>query len=601
MTKKFPLLISLLLASASLPVAAAPDVKSVLDIKYSITNDDIVPPESFETKTRELEENFYLKNFIDNDYDDSAPQTGTPEEYEDLLSRLPVEIEMPYNSIVGKFIDMYLGRRRRLVSDMLALHNYYGPIFKDALAKEGLPMELQYLPVIESAINPNARSRAGAEGLWQFMPSTATGLGMEVNSLVDQRRDPVISSKQAARYFKQLYDIYSDWSLAIAAYNCGPGRVNQALRRAGGGKKDFWEIYRFLPSETRDYVPAFIAANFVMNYYKRYGIRPTIVKRPLATDYVTVNARVHFKQIADVLNIPIEEIRMLNPQFKKDIIPGNNHPYSLVLPLQKCQSYLISEEQIKAYEAEDYALRTHVEPGEPRYPQSTADDSNESVENGSEADKSVDGNIVRVTHIVARGENIRDIAKKYGVSATDIKHWNKLRRGKVKEGDELVIERVERSTSSVANVSSRSRKSKAQATVPMPDERKYSSRDDVTAKQDGKKRYSSTRQTVASKSNTDRNRSKASRNSYKAKKAAKPKVHTVAKGESLEKIARKTGVSVEQIRKANGMKKNENLIRVGQKLKLPSGAKSTSSKYGKSGKSKKSSASSKKSRRKSRR
>lgn len=147
---------------------------------------------------------------------------------------------------------------------------------------------------------------------------------MEVNSLVDERRDPRSSSRNAATYLKQLYNIYTDWSLAIAAYNCGPGNVNKALRRAGGGKKDFWEIYRFLPAETRGYVPAFIAANYAMNYYTEHNIQPRVVSRQLVTDTVTVNKRVHFNQIAQVLNIPIDEIRMLNPQYRKDIIPGDN-------------------------------------------------------------------------------------------------------------------------------------------------------------------------------------------------------------------------------------------------------------------------------------
>ena len=227
---------------------------SILDIKHSITDDNVIPPESFETKSRELEENFYLKNYTEQPVEGGKVKLGNPKEYEELLSRLPTEIEMPYNGVVGKLIDMHLGKRRGLVADMLALHNYYGKIFIEELVKEGLPLELQYLPVIESAINPNAVSRAGAGGLWQFMPATATGLGMEVNSLVDQRRDPRMSSRYAAKFLKQLYSIYNDWSLAIAAYNCGPGNVNKALRRAGGGKKDFWEIYNYLPRETRGYV-----------------------------------------------------------------------------------------------------------------------------------------------------------------------------------------------------------------------------------------------------------------------------------------------------------------------------------------------------------
>lgn len=549
---------------------------SILDIKHSITNDNVVPPESFETKTRELEENFYLKHYTERPVKEDAPKTGTAKEYEELLSRLPTAIEMPYNQIVGKFIDMYLGKRRRLVSDMLALHNYYGPMFIEELEREGMPLELQYLPVIESAINPNAVSRAGAAGLWQFMPSTATGMGMEVNSLVDQRRDPRMASKYAAKYFKQLYDIYGDWSLAIAAYNCGPGRVNKALRRAGGGKKDFWEIYSYLPSETRDYVPAFIAANFVMNYHDRYGIRPTLVKRPLVTDTVDVTDRIHFKQIAEVLNIPIEEIRMLNPQFRKDIIPGNHHPYSLTLPKQQCLSYIMSEDAIRQHDSDAYAVRTYVEPGKQRTEKqeeqaSRQPDMQQSLNAADNKDiaQELTGKVVRKAHVVGRGENIRDIAKKYGVSATDIKSWNKLRRGKVKEGDELIIEIYEREVADARTVPERPRQ---QQTV----------NNEVPARQNQdnastqRKRYS-TPSSTASRNNDRRHAETAKASSKKNKKAAekkvaKPKNYAVKSGDNLEKIAKRNGVTVDELRKANGMSKNSTMIREGQNLKIPSKA-----------------------------
>ncbi len=597
------IIVGLVLGLSALMSEAA----SILDIKHSITNDNVVAPESFETKTRELEENFYLKNYIDNNYKEGAAQTGSDEEYEENLKRLPVQVEMPYNSIVGKFINMYLGKRRRLVSDMLALHSYYGPMFKDALAREGVPQELEYLPVIESAINPNAVSRAGATGLWQFMASTATGLGLEVNSLVDQRRDPELSTRQAVRYLKQLYDIYEDWSLAIAAYNCGPGRVNQALRRAGGGKKDFWEIYKFLPAETRDYIPAFIAANYVMNFHDKYGIQPTLVKRPLVTDKVEVNDRIHFKQIAEVLNIPIEELRMLNPQYVKDVIPGNYHPYSLVLPKQQCLSYIMSEDKIKEYNVEEFAQRTHVEPGESRFKveeTAVADSVSAAQENV------VGGKVVRKTHVVSRGENIRDIAKKYNVSATDIKHWNHLRRGKVKEGDELIIEVVERdfANNTQGAVPQPKRNERQESVVPMPKERKQSAQRDVPAPRNdgdssGRKKYGTGSSGVAQGSryqqDDDRSRSKAaSRNSGTKKATPKTTNHTVVKGENLEKIARKNGVTVDELRKANGMKQNETMIREGQKLKIPAkssgGSKKTQSAAGK-GNGKKSSTSAKKS------
>ncbi|MCM1338002.1 MAG: LysM peptidoglycan-binding domain-containing protein [Candidatus Amulumruptor caecigallinarius] len=447
----------ILLGAASWGSDATAQTSSILDIKHSLTDDNIVPPESFETKTRELEENFYLHNYATGgDSDDMPQKLGTPAEYEKRLSQLPSEIEMPYNSVVGKYIDMYVGKRRGMVSNLLALHNYYGNIFLEELEKEGMPTELQYLPIIESALKPNAVSRVGAAGLWQFMPATARGLGMEVNSLVDERRDPRSSSRNAARYLKELYGIYGDWSLAIAAYNCGPGNVNKALRRAGGGKKDFWEIYRFLPAETRGYVPAFIAANYAMNYYKEHNITPRVVTKHLVTDTVLVNKRVHFNQIAGVLNIPVDEIRMLNPQYRKDVIPGDVKPYPLVLPSQQVLSYVMSEPQILAYDEDIYKRRTYVEPrtaeegdlddplgiSDPGAIQPDMAQSLNATENFDIATNFTDKPVKKV-HTVARGENLRDIARRYGVSATDIKHWNNLRRGKVKEGDQLVIETYE--------------------------------------------------------------------------------------------------------------------------------------------------------------
>ncbi len=624
------LIITSLLSAFAAMAMAAP---SILDIKHSITDDNIVAPESFETKTRELEENFYLQTYTTpNENRETGNRLGSAKEYEERLSRLPTEIEMPYNSVVGKYIDMYLGRRRGLVADMLALHNYYGNIFVEELLKEKMPTELQYLPIIESALNPNAVSRAGAGGLWQFMPATAKGLGMEVNSLVDQRRDPRTASRYAAKYLKQLYGIYGDWSLAIAAYNCGPGNVNKALRRAGGGKKDYWEIYNYLPAETRGYVPAFIAANYVMNYYNKHGIKPRVVKQHLVTDTVLVNNRVHFNQIANVLNIPVEEIRMLNPQFRKDIIPGNNHAYALVLPSQQCLSYVISEPQILDYDRELYAQRTYVEPGV----SSSADESTDDSATQPEVQQSLNAtenaviaqNIAstpnRITHTVARGENLRDIAKKYNVSATDIKHWNNLRRGKVKEGDVLTIEVYDQSLASATPATVDRRTASATSAVPMPpkkaepapvasvpERRVYnstssgnshasttvpprktssahtpspSSEPESTTAASSRKRERKDRETATGKptpSKADKAKSSKQRNK---KRSAKPKTHNVKQGESLEKIARQYGTTVNAIRKANGMKKNQTNIQIGQKLKIPTSG--TSSKKKKSSRSK---------------
>lgn len=551
--------------------------RSILDIKQSITDDNIIAPESFETQTRLLEENFYLKNYVVPGVDLGGVQTATPQEYEQRLKVLPTVIEMPYNSIVGNFINMYLTKKRGLVADMLALHSYYGPIFMEELIKEGMPTELQYLPVIESAINPNAISRAGAAGLWQFMAPTAKGLGMEVNSLVDERRDPRMSSRNAARYLKQLYDIYNDWSLAIAAYNCGPGNVNKALRRAGDGKKDFWEIYNYLPAETRGYVPVFIAANYVMNYYGKHGISPTIIKRHLTTDTVVVNKYVHFNQIAAVLNIPVDEIRMLNPQYLKDIIPGDYRPYTLTLPTQQCLSYVMSEKRIVDYDAALYARRSHVEPGTTDVPVAPVGDNGEANlaqasrqtlnadTNQEIASTQVTEHMVVKTHTVGRGESLRDIARLYGVSATDIKRWNKLRRGKVKEGDELKIEVFERVTPEEVKV------------VAAPELAQVSPqelRESVAAEQP-KAAVSASAKSVESKADSSAVPAK-SKTASSAKAPAKPKAqaaprattHKVKSGDTLGALARRYGTTVAAIQAANGMGKST-ALRAGQSIKIP--------------------------------
>ncbi len=541
---------------------------SILDIKHSITDDNVVPPESFETRTRELAENFYLKNYVVPDQSNAVTNTGTAAEYEERLKRLPTAIEMPYNSIVGKFIDMYLTKKRTLVADMLALHNYYGRIFLEELEKQGMPTELQYLPVIESALNPNAVSKAGASGLWQFMPTTAVGLGMEVNSLIDERRDPRLSSRYAVLYLKQLYEIYHDWSLAIAAYNCGPGNVNKALRRAGGdnpsSKMDFWEIYSFLPSETRGYVPAFIAANYVMNYYPAHGIRPTIVKRQLVTDTISVNKYVHFNQIASILNIPVDEIRMLNPQFRKDIVPGDYRPYTLTLPYQQCLSYLLSEQRILDFDSELYARRSNVEPGESSSRPAVVNDNGDanlsmSSKQSANAENNVDVNVPApelsvVTHTVKRGESIREIAQHYGVSATDIKRWNDLRRGKVKEGDTLRIE-VARNVD-ISNATVTPSREVAQAPAPAPVEEKAGP-------------------APAPKKTKPVEKEKPAEKAKPAASSARS--HTVQNGENLMRIAMKYGTTVEEIQKLNGMK-NSTFIRAGQTLKIPAASSKSSGK-----------------------
>ena len=283
-----------------------------------------------------------------------------PEVYMDRLKRMPTAIEMPWNEVVQKFIDRYTGRLRRSVTFMLGASNFYMPIFEQALEVYGLPLELKYLPVIESALNPNAVSPVGAGGLWQFMNATGKRYGLKINSMIDERRDAVKSSYAAAHYLSDLYNIFGDWSLVIAAYNCGPGNINKAIQRSGG-KRDYWEIYPYLPSETRGYVPAFIAANYVMTYYCEHNICPMLTKLPVQTDTIMLYKNLHFEQIAQVLGIDIKELRTLNPQYRRDIITGYSEPTDLRLPVDYISKFIELEDSIFAYDASELMKRDLVE------------------------------------------------------------------------------------------------------------------------------------------------------------------------------------------------------------------------------------------------
>jgi len=288
------------------------------------------------------------------------------EVYIERLSRIPSVMELAYNDVVQKFIDRYSGRLRYSVSYMLGACNFYIPIFEEALEAYQLPLELKYLPIIESALNPKAVSRVGATGLWQFMIGTGKQYGLEVNSLVDERRDPVKSSYAAARYLKALYKIFGDWNLVIAAYNCGPENINKAIRRyrAAKGKnqetdiitaadKDYWQIYPYLPAETRGYVPAFIAANYIMTYYCEHNICPMTTRLPAQTDTVMVTRNVHLEQIAAVLGLEVDMLRSLNPEYRRDVVPGLTKPCAIRLPLADTGRFIDSQDSIYAYRADE--------------------------------------------------------------------------------------------------------------------------------------------------------------------------------------------------------------------------------------------------------
>lgn len=342
--------------------------------------------------------------------------------YANRLYGLPTEMELSYNQVVRSYIEMYSVRRRNQVSYMLSLGEYYFPMFEETLDKYGLPLELKYLPIIESALNPTAVSRVGATGLWQFMLRTGKGYGLEINSLVDERRDPQKSTEAAVKYLKDLYAIYGDWNLVIAAYNCGPGNVNKAIARSGG-KRDYWEIYHRLPKETRGYVPAFIAANYIMNYHDDHRICPAYSHgTTVALDTIHVNDAVHFEQISAVLDIPVSEIKRLNPQFKQDRIPADNKNYVLVLPTENMYAFIEHNDSIMNYDRNSYFTHRTYTDGhiDGTYSQS-------------------DGNVTNVLYSVKSGDNLSTIARRNGTTVALIRSWNGLTSDRLSIGKRLIV------------------------------------------------------------------------------------------------------------------------------------------------------------------
>ena len=408
-------------------------------------------PESMGTEFDDLLQEYYSQKYLkvddDCNYRDEN-RTYEPEVYVDRLKRLPNIMEMPYNDIVQKFIDRYSGKLRRSVSFMLGASNFYMPIFEEALEAYNLPLELKYLPVIESALNPMAISRVGATGLWQFMLPTGKRYGLEVNTLVDERRDPVKASYAAAHYLSDLYKIFDDWSLVIAAYNCGPTNVNKAIHRAKGNA-DYWNIYPYLPKETRGYVPAFIAANYIMNYYCDHNICPMVTELPVKTDTVLVNKDIHLEQIAQVLNINIEHLRNLNPQYRRDIINGLNKPMALRLPSTLIGSFIDQEDSICAYKADELFLkRTFVdvndaEPSVSRSRSSYSRRSSSSSSRSSRSSRSKKGKNKKKTRTksvtIRNGDTLSEIAARNGTTVKKLRKLNKISGNHIRAGKKLKV------------------------------------------------------------------------------------------------------------------------------------------------------------------
>jgi membrane-bound lytic murein transglycosylase D len=340
--------------------------------------------------------------------------------YEARMAKLDAAspFDLIYNPVVKGFIDLYVFRKRDLVSRMLGLSQLYYPMMEEVLDKYNLPLELRHLAVIESALNPNAKSRSGAMGLWQFMFNTGKVYGLYNTSYVDDRCDPYKATVAAAEYLKSLYGLFGDWQMVLAAYNSGPGTVMKAMRRSGG-KKTYWEIRPFLPRETQSYVPAFIAANYVMNFYAEHNIYPAVPRRSFfETDTVNVKQQLSFEQVSMALHIPVEELIFLNPMYKRGVVPYpiNNKPYELILPADKVGSFISNETVIYSCLKKDSA---------------------------SIAGKSSSATEVRKIYTVRRGEHLNIIARACKCTVDDLRTWNGLSSAYVKPGQKLIFYSVD--------------------------------------------------------------------------------------------------------------------------------------------------------------
>jgi membrane-bound lytic murein transglycosylase D len=340
--------------------------------------------------------------------------------YIERLASIPTVVNLSYNKIVKNYIDLYTKKKRESVQVMLGLSQYYFPIFDDIFDYYNVPNEMKYMSIIESALNPRASSRTRAVGLWQFMYGTGRVYGLEINSLVDERCDPIKATYAAASYVKDLYAIYHDWILVIAAYNCGPGNVNRAIRRAGG-KTNYWDIYYYLPRETRGHIPAFIAATYVMNYYKEHNLTPALVEMPLEFDTVQVNRQLNLNQVSEVLKMPIKQLRDLNPQYRYDIIPAGKKSYPLFLPKDYTMSFIDFEDSIYTYKDSIYfnPNRLTVTPS--------------SRSNDGFIPEAPGADYTKLTYTVKSGDNLGFISEWYDVRLRDI------RRNSIRAGQKLAI------------------------------------------------------------------------------------------------------------------------------------------------------------------
>ena len=490
------------------------------------------------------------------DMDSVRFESNVPDEvYIERLKKMNSFISLPYNDIVKNYIILYSEKMPTKMAHMLGLCQYYMPIFDETFNKHDLPEELKAMAIIESAMNPLAVSRAGAKGMWQFMYATAKMYGLHIDSFVDERMDPFKAADAAARYLQDAYEIFGDWNLAIASYNCGAGNVNKAIRRSGG-KRAFWDIWPYLPRETRGYVPAFVGALYAMTYYKEHGIKPEAVEMPIHVDTFKINKQLHLKQVAELTGAPLEELKNLNPQYRHDIIPGNSREYILRLPYTYTNAFIEHEDSVYTHKYDEFFNPTTIK----------------KIQDGADGE--------RIVYVVKNGDYLGRIASRNRCTVAQIKRWNGLKSNNIRVGQRLVIYRggggpsTSSSSSSTTAAASSSSSSSTQSSAPTGTYTVKSgdtlsgiaTRHGVTVNQ--LKQWNGLTSNNIRVGQKLKLNSSSSAASASASSSGDYSTYTVKSGDSLYSIAKNySGVSAQDIINFNGMSSSN--IKPGMKIKIP--------------------------------